>query len=182
MSAMSSGDVELEPEVRDWYLSLGQENQARVQFNIDRLAEIGPLLDEQSRSSDVWPRDRGRRGMATETKRTTWADLTSTRPGTKAAEAAYADEARIADFRDLVYRLRTEAGLTQADLAERMGTTQSAIARIEGGGTRPSLDTLERLATAIGADLVVGVGENLSANRSIAKLEREGHAVVRRVS
>jgi transcriptional regulator with XRE-family HTH domain len=63
-----------------------------------------------------------------------------------------------------------------------MGTTQSAIARMEGGGTRPSLVTLEKLAAAVGADLVVGVGENLSANRSIAKLERDGHAVVRRAS
>ena len=43
---MSWGEVELEPEVRDWYLSLDEDNQARVQFNVDRLAEMGPLLDE----------------------------------------------------------------------------------------------------------------------------------------
>jgi transcriptional regulator with XRE-family HTH domain len=98
----------------------------------------------------------------------------------KAAEAAYADEARIAAFRELVHRLRVEAGLTQAELAERMGTTQSAIARMEGGGTRPTLDTLEKVAAAVGADLVIGVARNLSANRSIAELERDGHAVIRR--
>lgn len=45
-----------------------------------------------------------------------------------------------------------------------------------------TLDTLEKLASAVGADLVVRVGTNLSANRSIAKLERDGHAVVRRAS
>jgi len=95
---------------------------------------------------------------------------------------AYEDEARLAEFRELVYRLRTEAGLTQAELANRMGTTQSAIARMEGGGARPSLETLERLATAVGKELVVGVGTELSSNRSIAKLVREGHAVVRRAS
>ena len=72
-----------------------------------------------------------------------------------------------------IYRLRTEAGLTQAELAERMGTTQSAIARMEGGGTRPTLETLEKLAVAVGGELVVGVGENLSENRSIAKLVRK---------
>ena len=44
--AMSWGEVELEPEVRAWYLSLDEDNQARVQFNVDRLAERGPLLDE----------------------------------------------------------------------------------------------------------------------------------------
>jgi transcriptional regulator with XRE-family HTH domain len=120
--------------------------------------------------------------METDTKRTAWADLNKAAPRRRSAQAAYADEARIAAFRELVYRLRAEAGLTQAVLAERMGTTQSAIARMEGGGTRPSLDTLEKLAAAVGADLVVGVGENLSENRSIAKLERDGHAVIRRAS
>ena len=43
---MSWGLVELEPEVRDWYLALEEEAQARVRFNVDRLAEMGPLLDE----------------------------------------------------------------------------------------------------------------------------------------
>lgn len=100
------------------------------------------------------------------------------------AGQAYEDEARLTDFRELAYRLRTEAGLTQAELAKRMGTTQSAIARMEGGGTRPSLETLERLDTAVGKELVVGVGvgTGLSANRSIATLVRGGHAVVRRAS
>jgi hypothetical protein len=46
MYAMSWGEVEVEPEVRDWYLSLADEEQARVQFHVDRLAELGPLLDE----------------------------------------------------------------------------------------------------------------------------------------
>jgi len=90
------------------------------------------------------------------------------------------DETQISEFRDLVHRLRTEAGLTQVELAERMGTTQSAIARVEGGGARPTLETLEKLAGAVGQELVVGVGEHLSENRFIAKLVSEGHAVVRR--
>lgn len=113
-------------------------------------------------------------------ERTTWSDVKGKRPLTGEGRAAYADEARIAAFRELVYRLRTEAGLTQADLAARMGTTQSAVARMEGGGTRPTLETLEKLAVAVGGELVVGVGEHLSENRSIAKLVRDGHAVVRK--
>jgi transcriptional regulator with XRE-family HTH domain len=112
------------------------------------------------------------------TERANWKNIT--KPRSTAARLAYEDEARITEFRELVYRLRTEAGLTQSELAERMGTTQSAIARMEGGGTRPSLETLEKLALAVGQELVVGVGEQLSQNRSIAKLVREGHAVVRR--
>ena len=116
------------------------------------------------------------------TKRTTWSKLEQSRPLSSEGQAAYEDEARIAAFRDLVYRLRTDACLTQADLAQRMGTTQSAIARMEGGGTRPTLETLEKVAGAVGAELVVGVGEHLSENRSIAKLVREGRAVVRKAS
>lgn len=113
-------------------------------------------------------------------KRTSWNDLRSQRQLSAEGRAAYEDEARISAFRTLVHRLRREAGLTQAELAQRMGTTQSAIARMEGGGTRPTLETLEKLAAAIGAELVVGVGANLSGDHTIAKLVREGHAVVRR--
>jgi ribosome-binding protein aMBF1 (putative translation factor) len=50
---------------------------------------------------------------------------------------------------------RAQAGLTQAELAERMGTTQSAIARMEGGKGRPSTSTLAKLAKATGTRLRV---------------------------
>jgi ribosome-binding protein aMBF1 (putative translation factor) len=43
---------------------------------------------------------------------------------------------------------RTAAGLSQAQLARRMKTSQSYIARIEGGKVRPSTDALERFAQA----------------------------------
>ena len=43
----------------------------------------------------------------------------------------------------LIYDLRTAAGLSQRELAERMGTTQSVISRLEeGGGAKNRLDTL----------------------------------------
>lgn len=106
-----------------------------------------------------------------------WSEIK--RPDSATARAAVQDEERVSQFRELVFRLRTEAGLTQAELARRMGTTQSAIARIEGGGSRPTLETLERLAAAVGKEFVIGVGDSLSGNRSIAELVREGHAVVR---
>ncbi len=48
---------------------------------------------------------------------------------------------------------RTRAGLTQAQLARRMKTTQSVIARLEAGRTRPSTKTLERYAKATGSRL-----------------------------
>ena len=52
-----------------------------------------------------------------------------------------------------IRKTRLRAGLTQAELARRVGTTQSAISRLESGRVRPSLATLERLANACGATL-----------------------------
>lgn len=40
------GEVELEPEVRDWFLALEDTDAARVRFHVDRLVDLGPVLDE----------------------------------------------------------------------------------------------------------------------------------------
>lgn len=54
-----------------------------------------------------------------------------------------------------VIQRRAELGLTQEQLAERMGTSHSAISRIESGQHRTSVATLERLADALEARLVM---------------------------
>jgi transcriptional regulator with XRE-family HTH domain len=51
---------------------------------------------------------------------------------------------------------RAELGLTQEQLAERMGTSHSAISRVESGQHRASVATLERLAEALGVRFVMG--------------------------
>ena len=56
----------------------------------------------------------------------------------------------------LVILRRTELGLTQDELARRMGTSHSAISRIESGQHRTSLATLERLALALEVRFVMG--------------------------
>jgi len=56
---------------------------------------------------------------------------------------------------DLIREARRRAGLTQADLASRAGTTQSAIARWESGRTAVSLDDVRRLARLCGFDLEI---------------------------
>lgn len=48
-------------------------------------------------------------------------------------------------------RARARAGLSQAELAARMGTSQSAVARLESGQTLPSTKTLLRFAEATGS-------------------------------
>jgi ribosome-binding protein aMBF1 (putative translation factor) len=57
---------------------------------------------------------------------------------------------------ELVYAMRTRAGLTQVELARRMGTTQSSIARIEGGGAVPTIEMLARLSRATGIAVRLG--------------------------
>ena len=52
-----------------------------------------------------------------------------------------------------VMEVRNRAGLTQEALAQKMGTTQPVVARMESGRTHPSMRTLERLADATGSRL-----------------------------
>jgi transcriptional regulator with XRE-family HTH domain len=56
---------------------------------------------------------------------------------------------------ELVKEARKRAALTQRELAERAGTTQSAIARLESGRTSPSFEDVERLMRLCGFQLIV---------------------------
>lgn len=51
--------------------------------------------------------------------------------------------------------VRLKSGLTQEQLAKKIGTKQSAIARIESGRTNPTISLLEKLAEATGTRLIV---------------------------
>ncbi|MBU2845067.1 helix-turn-helix transcriptional regulator [Acidithiobacillus ferriphilus] len=73
-------------------------------------------------------------------------------PVFKAEYDALEDEFSLA--RELI-EARTRAGLSQAELAQRMGTTQSAIARLESGKTPPSMRTIARIAAATGTRAVL---------------------------
>jgi ribosome-binding protein aMBF1 (putative translation factor) len=56
----------------------------------------------------------------------------------------------------VVIMRRAHLGLTQQELAERMGTTKSVVSRIESGQHRTSTDTLRRLAEALDGHAVIG--------------------------
>ncbi|KON81410.1 helix-turn-helix domain-containing protein [Azoarcus sp. PA01] len=75
-----------------------------------------------------------------------------TNPEVRAEYEAQAPEFDIA--RELI-NARARAGLSQAELAERMHTTQSTIARLESGRALPSMRTLARFAEATGSRAVV---------------------------
>lgn len=65
---------------------------------------------------------------------------------------------------DLVREARKRAGLTQRVLAERAGTTQSAIARLEAGRTRPTFESVLQLLRHCGMDLDVMLVERDSSD------------------
>ena len=71
-------------------------------------------------------------------------------PAYRAAYGALGPEFELA--RALI-EARSRAGLTQSELAERMGTTQSVVARLESGRVRPSTRTGEKIARATGTRL-----------------------------
>lgn len=56
-----------------------------------------------------------------------------------------------------VIRKRLEKGLSQKQLAEKIGTKQSAIARLEGGNTNPSVAFLEKVSKALGSKLQISI-------------------------
>ena len=60
---------------------------------------------------------------------------------------------------DFVREARKRARLTQRQLAEKAGTTQSAIARLESGRTQPSFETVLRLVRLCGMDLDIMLTE-----------------------
>lgn len=82
---------------------------------------------------------------------------------------AYNDLAEEFAFLDEVLKARVAAGLTQAEVAARVGTTQSAIARLESAAPRhsPSVATLQRYARALGYRLEVRLVKDPRANKSL---------------
>jgi len=87
--------------------------------------------------------------------RTNWADIKGRRRDESVARKGYL--AARANYRlaERVRALRESRGVSQQELAERLDTTQSVISRLEAGGSKPTLRTLERIGAALNAELVV---------------------------
>ena len=67
---------------------------------------------------------------------------------------ALAEEFSIAEA---LIRARTEANMTQAEVAEKMHTSQSYVAKLEGGQVSPSIKALQRYAAATGSRLKISL-------------------------
>jgi DNA-binding XRE family transcriptional regulator len=92
--------------------------------------------------------------------------------------AEYRDEqARLAPYEELarmVIRLRIDYNLTQEDLASRVGTSKTAICRLESGQHAPTAESLRKIASAFGGHLVIGVEmpSDSSSGRPVQHLAR----------
>ena len=90
----------------------------------------------------------------------------------KLKDPAFAERFQVADRQwDLaleIARLREQAGLTQKQLAERIGTTQQQISRLEHPNYRGSLTTLERVAEALGMSVEIRLHPKRPVKRKIS--------------
>jgi transcriptional regulator with XRE-family HTH domain len=89
----------------------------------------------------------------------------------KHADPAFADRFHAAgrqwDLALEIARLREQAGLTQKQLAERIGTTQQQISRLERPNYRGSLTTLERVADALGMTVEIRLHSKMPAKKKL---------------
>lgn len=84
-----------------------------------------------------------------------WEGTRTKRADSAQRRAGYEKAGRAIRLAYEIRALREKKGLSQRQLAERIGTTQSAIARLEAGNISPSLPTLDRIAAALGAEVTV---------------------------
>jgi len=77
-------------------------------------------------------------------------------------------------FLDEFLRARASVGITQAEVAERIGTTQSAIARLESGRGKhsPSLATLHKYAHALGCRLELRLVNETTSRKTMSRTTR----------
>jgi transcriptional regulator with XRE-family HTH domain len=68
---------------------------------------------------------------------------------------------------NIVKRAREAAGLSQAELADRMGTTQSAVARLESRYSNPRVDTLDRAIASTGQRVTVSVDPGFGLDETL---------------
>jgi HTH-type transcriptional regulator / antitoxin HipB len=86
-----------------------------------------------------------------------WEQVRRERLAAPPARSGYQRTQRAAELGERIRALREAGGISQAELARRIGSTQPSIARLEAGRVSPTLETLDRVAAALGAELVVAL-------------------------
>jgi ribosome-binding protein aMBF1 (putative translation factor) len=84
-------------------------------------------------------------------------DLAAQRRGSGEYREGYTEARRAYLIGQAVRERRLALGLSQTELASRAGMTQPALSRLEAGGVVPTIPLLERISTALDADLIVEI-------------------------
>jgi HTH-type transcriptional regulator / antitoxin HipB len=115
-----------------------------------RIGEEGVMC---SRRSDVG----GRAGRRAGEGHVSYEEVAADRRASAEYREGYDEARRVFEIGQAVRERRLALGLSQTELATRAGMTQPALSRLEAGGSVPRIPVLERIATALGAELVVAL-------------------------
>ncbi len=88
---------------------------------------------------------------------TSYEELASQRRGSNEYREGHAEAQRAYLIGQAVRERRLALGLSQVELAARAGMTQPALSRLEAGGVIPTIPLLDRISTALDADLIVQI-------------------------
>lgn len=86
-----------------------------------------------------------------------WKDLKKELLKDKKVAKEYEELSPRYQFISELIEARIKKGMSQEELAKKIGTKQSAIARLESGNANPSLAFLERISTAINSKLIIHI-------------------------
>ncbi len=139
-------DKEGREPVREWLEALERTaptESGRIRHHIDLLGEFGVHLSEMEQQD--------------EEAMTTWQQYKGKRPLGGEAKRAYKAEREAMGVGYLILKARARAGLSQSQLAKKLGTSQPTIARWESGSQIPSVRSLLKIAKATGLDLALGL-------------------------
>lgn len=91
---------------------------------------------------------------------TSYEDIARGRRGSAEYREGYAEAERAFLIGQAVRERRLELRLSQVELADRAGMTQSALSRLEAGAVVPTIPVLDRVSAALDATLVVAINPN----------------------
>jgi HTH-type transcriptional regulator/antitoxin HipB len=91
------------------------------------------------------------------TEHSSYEQIARRRRGSAEFREGYEEARRAFLIGQAVRERRLALGLSQTEVAARAGMTQPALSRLEAGGTVPTIPVLERIAAALGAELIVTI-------------------------
>ena len=157
--------VELESEVGQWMDRLSATEFAATLPHVERPAERGNQLR--------MPASRSLGDGLFELRFVKNRRLDTMTPEERAAFDQTSDATRLAlEVGEKVRDAREAAGLSQRDLAARMGTSQAAVARLEAGGVGATLTTLQKVAAALDLKITVDLSAASSPLRRAPRSPR----------